>query len=43
MKEEVTSDAKVKPTLKPLFGEDLQENQANEARSDISVIGFWSR
>ena len=33
----VTSDVKVEPALKPLFGEESKGNQTGEARSDISA------
>ena len=41
MLEEVTNKVKVEPALQPLSGEEIKGNQSDEARSDISVRGFW--
>ena len=43
MLEEVTSDVKVELALQPLSGEEINGNQSDEARSDISVRGFGIR
>ena len=43
MLEEVTSDVKVEPALRPLSGEEINGNQSDEARSDISAREFWIR
>ena len=43
MLEEVTSDVKVEPAIQPLSGEEIKENQSDEASSDINARGFWIR
>ena len=40
---EVSHDVTVEPGLEPLTGEEIQGNVSDEARSDISARGFWSR
>ena len=43
MLEEITSDVKVEPALRPFSGEEIQGCQSDVPRSDISARGFWSR
>ena len=41
--QEVTHDVTIEPCLQPLTGEEIRGNVSDEARSDISARGFWSR
>ena len=43
--EDVCHDVKIEPQLLPLTGEHLnpRANKSNEARLDVSAVGFWTR
>ena len=41
--QEVTHDVTIEPCLQPLTGEEIRGSVSDEARSDISARGFWSR